>query len=103
MSSFFLPASGSAVTIVAAVVGCSLANTGAARGVMGFETDIRDDGVVNHVQPKPRQEVSVVAHLIVYNEDMGKRALEDQHRQVMTRIGAGEIVLPPSPSVPSQS
>jgi hypothetical protein len=35
--------------------------------------------------------------------NMVKRALEDQHRQVMTRIGAGEIVPPPSPSVPSQS
>ena len=50
MSSFFLPAAGSVVTIVATVARCSLANTGAARGVMGFKTDIRGDGLVYHVQ-----------------------------------------------------
>jgi len=41
VSSFFLPGAGSVVTIVAAVARCSLTNTGAARGVMGFKTDIR--------------------------------------------------------------
>jgi hypothetical protein len=50
VSSFFLPAAGSAVTIVAAVARWSLTNTGAARGVMGFKTDIRDGGLVYHVQ-----------------------------------------------------
>jgi hypothetical protein len=43
VSSFFLPAAGSVITIVAAVAPCSPANIGAARGVMGFKTDIRDD------------------------------------------------------------
>lgn len=50
MSSFFLPGAGSVVTIVTVVARCSLTNTGAACGVMGFKTDIRDDGVVYHVQ-----------------------------------------------------
>jgi hypothetical protein len=50
VSSFFLPAAGSVVTIVAAVARCSLTNTGVARGVMGFKTDIRHEGVVCHVQ-----------------------------------------------------
>jgi hypothetical protein len=54
VSSFFLPAAGPVVTIVDAVARCSLANTGAARGVMGFKTDVRDDGVVHHVQTEPR-------------------------------------------------
>jgi hypothetical protein len=90
---------------------------------MGFKTDIRDDGVVCHVQTEPRKDAAIettghtrgaVIHKLKssyqdlpnspdYNEDMVKRALEDQHRQVMTRIGAGEIVPPPSPSAPFQS
>ena len=54
MSSFFLPAAGPVVTIVAAVARCPLANTGAARGVRGFKTDTRDDGVASDVQTEPR-------------------------------------------------
>jgi len=67
VSSFFLPAAGSVVTIVDAVTRCSLANTGAARGVMSFKTDVRDDGMVHHVQTEPRRDASVVSHLWAYS------------------------------------
>jgi len=50
VSSFFLPAAGSVVTIVGTVARCPLAKTGPARGAMGFKTDMRDDGGVRHVQ-----------------------------------------------------
>ena len=89
--------------------------------MMGFNTDVIHNGVVYHVQTEPRKDGGI--ETIVYtqgavirkfksawqdllnspdaNKNMLKRVLEDQHRQVIARIRAGQIVPPASPSVSS--
>lgn len=85
--------------------------------VIGFNTDIKHNGVVYHVQTEPRKEGGVetavymhgaVIHSLKtsyldfvkspeYTDEKFKRLLEDQHRQIIARIRAGEIQ-PPTPS-----
>ena len=87
--------------------------------VTGFNTDIKHNGVVFHVQTEPRKEGGIettvyrrgavihsykTSHLDFvnspdYTDDKLKRILEDQHRQVIGRIRAGEIQ-PPAPAAP---
>jgi hypothetical protein len=72
VSSFFLPASGSAVTIVVAVVRCS--NTGAARGVMSFKTDIRETTVRSAMS-----KLSLADRLVLYHTYGVRGALANAH------------------------
>jgi hypothetical protein len=85
--------------------------------VTGFNTDIKHNGVVYHIQTEPRKEAGIettvymrgaVIHSLKtsfqdfvkspeYTDEKFKRLLEDQHRQVIARIRAGEIK-PPTPS-----
>jgi hypothetical protein len=89
--------------------------------VMGFNTEIKHQGVVYHVQTEPRKEAGIetvvytkgaVIHKYKssyrdlrnspdYSEDKVKRLLEDQHRQVIARIRAGEITPPVPPTAPA--
>ena len=84
--------------------------------VTGFNTDIKHAGVVYHIQTEPRKDAGhettvymrgAVIHSLTttqrefvqsaeYSDDKFKRFLEDQHRQVIARIRAGEIH-PPAP------
>ncbi len=79
--------------------------------VMGFNTDIKHDGVVYHIQTEPRKDAGIdttvytrgaVIHKLKssyqdlldspdFSEEKLKQRLEDQHRQVIARIRAGEI------------
>lgn len=93
------------------------------RMVMGFNTNIERDGVIYHVETELRKgegiETTVYAGGAVIHktksscyqdlpnsphsdEDMLRRAIEDQHRQVIARVRSGEF-LPPSSSVPFRS
>lgn len=85
--------------------------------VTGFNTDIKHNGVVFHIQTEPRKEGGIettvymrgaVIHSLTtsqrefiqsaeYSDDKFKRFLEDQHRLVIGRIRSGEIV-PPAPA-----
>lgn len=82
--------------------------------VMGFNTDIKYNGVVYHIQTEPRKDAGIetivytrgaVIHKLKssyqlmldspdFNDEKLKRVLEDQHRQVIARIRAGEIAAP---------
>jgi hypothetical protein len=82
----------------------------------GFNTDIKFNDVVYHIQTEPRKEAGLETTVYVkgavihsfrssyqellnspdYSEDKLKRMLEDQHRQVIARIRGGEI-RPPAP------
>jgi hypothetical protein len=84
--------------------------------VMGFNTDIKHDGVVYHIQTEPRKDAGIetivytrgaVIHKVKssyqemlnspdFSDQKLKRVLEDQHRQVIARIRAGEIAPPPA-------
>ena len=79
--------------------------------VMGFNTDIKHEGVVYHIQTEPRKGAGIdtivytrgaVIHKLKssyqdlldapdYSEDKLKRRLEDQHRLIIARIRGGEI------------
>ena len=85
--------------------------------VTGFNTDIKHNGVVYHIQTEPRKEGGIETAVYVrgavihsvktsqrefvqsaeYSDDKFKRLLEDQHRLVIGRIRAGEIQ-PPAPA-----
>lgn len=85
--------------------------------VTGFNTDIKHNGVVYHIQTEPRKEAGIETMVYIkgaiihklktsyedllnspdYSDEKLKRMLEDQHRQVIARIRAGEIH-PPVPS-----
>jgi len=87
--------------------------------VTGFNTDIKHNNVVFHIQTEPRKEGGIettvymrgaVIHSLKtsyqdfvkspeYSDEKFKRLLEDQHRQIIARIRAGEISL----STPSAS
>ena len=87
--------------------------------VTGFNTDIKYNGVVFHIQTEPRKEGGIettvymrgaVIHSLKtsqrefvqsaeYSDDKFKRFLEDQHRLVIGKIRAGEIA-PPAPAKP---
>ncbi len=82
--------------------------------VTGFNTDIKHNGVVYHIQTEPRKEGGIETtvymrgavihsvktsqleflHSAEYTEDKFKHLLEDQHRLVIGRIRAGEIQPP---------
>jgi hypothetical protein len=84
--------------------------------VTGFNTDIKHQGIVYHVQTEPRKDGSLETAVYVrgavihslknpcqeflnspeYSDENLKRLLEDQHRQVIARIRSGEI-RPPAP------
>ena len=79
--------------------------------VMGFNTDIKLDGVVYHVQTETRKGAAIETTVYVrgaiihclktgcqdlpslpdYTEQQFRQRVEDQHRQVIGRIRAGEI------------
>ena len=85
--------------------------------VTGFNTDIKHGGVVYHVQTEPRKDAGIettvymrgaVIHSLKtsyqdlvdspdYGDEKVRQRLEDQHRQVIARIRAGEIP-PPTPA-----
>lgn len=84
--------------------------------VMGFNTEIKHNGVVYHIQTEPRKDsrIETVVYLqgaIIhslktsyrelrsspgFNDEKITLLLKDQHQQVMARIYAGEI-RPPEP------
>jgi hypothetical protein len=84
--------------------------------VTGFNTDIKHNGVVYHIQTEPRKDAGIETTVYVrgavihslktsyqdflnspdYSDERLKRLLEDQHRQVIARIRAGEIRASPS-------
>ena len=79
--------------------------------VMGFNTDIKFEGVVYHVQTEPLKDAGIdttvytrgaVIHRLKssyqdlldlpdFNDEKLKRRLEDQHRLIIARIRGGEI------------
>ena len=79
--------------------------------VMGFNTDIKHEGVVYHIQTEPRKDAGIdttvytrgaVIHKYKssyqdlldapdYDDEKLKRRLEDQHRLIIARIRGGEI------------
>lgn len=87
--------------------------------VTGFNTDIKHNGIVYHIQTEPRKDAGIETTVYVrgavihslktsyqdflnspdYSDERLKRLLEDQHRQVIARIRAGEIhgSQPPTP------
>ncbi len=87
--------------------------------VMGFNTEIKLNDLVYHIQTEPRKNAGIETTVYVrgavihklktsyqdamkspgYSEEMVKRMLEDQHRQVIAKIRGGEIK-PPSPAAP---
>jgi hypothetical protein len=87
--------------------------------VTGFNTDIKHNGVVFHIQTEPRKDFAIETTVYMrgavvhsrktsyqdfmntpdFTDEKLKRLLEDQHRQVIARIRAGEIG-PPAPSAP---
>jgi len=87
--------------------------------VTGFNTDIKHNGVVYHIQTEPRKDAGIETTVYVrgavirslktscqdllnspdYSDERLNQLLEDQHRQVIARIRAGEIrgSEPPTP------
>ena len=79
--------------------------------VMGFNTDIKHDGVVYHIQTEPRKDAGIdttvytrgaVIHKYKssyqdlldspdFSDEKLKRRLEEQHRLIIARIRGGEI------------
>jgi hypothetical protein len=86
--------------------------------VTGFNTDIKHNGVVYHIQTEPRKEGGIettvymrgaVIHSLKtsfqdfvkspeYTDEKFRHLLEDQHRQVIARLRAGEIHPPTAPA-----
>jgi hypothetical protein len=89
--------------------------------VMGFNTDIKHDGVVYHIQTEPRKDAGIdttvytrgaVIHKYKssyqdllgspdFSDEKLKRRLEDQHRLIIARIRGGEIKPAAQPSGPA--
>jgi hypothetical protein len=89
--------------------------------VTGFNTDIKFNNVVYHIQTEPRKDAGIETTVYVkgavihslrssyqdllnspdYSEERLKRVLEDQHRQVIARIRGGEIHPPATPAASS--
>ncbi|MGO8818134.1 MAG: hypothetical protein ACLQVG_26110 [Terriglobia bacterium] len=79
--------------------------------VMGFNTDIKHEGVVYHIQTEPRKDAGIdttvytrgaVIHKFKssyqdmldspdFSDEKLQRRLEDQHRLIIGRIRGGEI------------
>jgi hypothetical protein len=89
--------------------------------VMGFNTDIERDGVVFHIQTEARKDAGIettvytqgaVIHKLKssyqdllnspgFSDEKLRRRFEDQHRQVIARLRAGEINPPAQQASPS--
>jgi hypothetical protein len=87
--------------------------------VTGFNTDIKFNNIVFHIQTEPRKDAGIETTVYVrgavihklktsyldamntpgFAEDAVKKILEDQHRQVIAKIRGGEITAP-SPAAP---
>jgi len=88
---------------------------------MGFNTDIKYDGVVYHIQTEPRKDAGIdttvftrgaVVHKYKssyqdlldspdFSDERLKQRLEEQHRLIIARVRGGEIkpaVQPPGPA-----
>jgi hypothetical protein len=79
--------------------------------VMGFNTDIKHEGVVYHVQTEPQKDAGIDTTVYLqgavihkhktsyrelldsadFSDEKLKRRLEDQHRLIIARIRGGEI------------
>lgn len=79
--------------------------------VMGFNTDIKHDGVIYHIQTEPRKDAGIdttvftggtVIHKFKsycqdlmdspgFSDEKLRRRLEEQHRLIIARIRGGEI------------
>ena len=79
--------------------------------VMGFNTDIKHDGVVFHVQTEPRKDAGIDTTVYTrgavsyklkssyqdlldspdFSDDKLKHRLEEQHRLIIARIRGGEF------------
>jgi len=89
--------------------------------VTGFNTDIKHEGVVYHIQTEPRKKDAGIETMVYirgavihslttsyeeflhspeYSDDKLKGMLEAQHRAVIAKIRAGEIK-PPAPPAPA--
>lgn len=89
--------------------------------VTGFNTEIVHQGTVYHIQTETRRDAGIETSVYVrgavvhsvktthqdlinspdYSEEKLKQRLEEQHRNVISRIRVGEIRLPQgSPAVP---
>ena len=82
--------------------------------LMGFNTDIKHEGITYHVQTEPRKDAriettvysggAVIHRLKVSYQDLLdspdcreeeiKQRIKDQHRQVIARVRGGEIKSP---------
>jgi hypothetical protein len=89
--------------------------------VMGFNTDIKHEGVVYHIQTEPRKDAGIdttvymrgaVIHKFKssyqdlldspdFSDEKLKHRLEDQHRLIIARIRGGEIKPAAQPSGPA--
>jgi hypothetical protein len=89
--------------------------------VMGFNTDIKHDGVVYHIQTEPRKDAGIdttvytrgaVIHKYKssyqdmldapdFSDEKLKRRLEEQHRLIIARIRGGEIKPATEPAGPA--
>ena len=89
--------------------------------VMGFNTDIKHDGVVYHIQTEPRKDAGIdttvytrgaVIHKFKssyqdlldspdFSDENLKRRLEEQHRLIIARIRGGEIKPAPQQAGPA--
>jgi len=89
--------------------------------VMGFNTDIKHEGVVYHIQTEPRKDAGIdttvytrgaVIHKYKssyqdlldspdFSDEKLKRRLEEQHRLIIARIRGGEIKPAAPPSGPA--
>ena len=89
--------------------------------VMGFNTDIKHEGVVYHIQTEPRKDAGIdttvytkgaVIHkfkssyqdlldLPDFSDEKLKRRLEEQHRHIISRIRGGEIRSGQQPASPA--
>jgi len=109
VSSFFLPGRGGVINIRLTSSGVSSSRGHAM--VMGFNTDIKHEGVVYHIQTEPRKDAGsdttvytrgAVIHKFKssyqdmldspdFSDEKLQRRLEDQHRLIIARIRGGEI------------
>ena len=89
--------------------------------LMGFNTDVKQDGVVYHVQTEPRKDAGIettvythgaVIHKLTtsfrnllnspdYDEEQVRKMLEEQHRRVIAQIRSGTIKPPAQLSIPT--
>lgn len=89
--------------------------------VVGYNTDVKFEGVVYHIQTEPRRDAGIDTTVynggaVVYKfksscqdllgsleftDEKLRQRLEAQHRQVIASLRAGEIKLPAEPAGPA--